>query len=67
LETYSPCMPLKIFDSCLVINAASGIPMGVAEGASRPGLHFRRGGTFGKNLRIYVKMVKFTLKKVTFL
>jgi len=43
----------------------SGVPRG-AEGASRPGRHFRRGGTFGKNVKIYVKMVKFTLKMVTF-
>ena len=31
-----------------------------AEVASRPGRHYRRGGTFG------VKMVKFMLKKVKF-
>ena len=39
---------------------------GDAEGSSRPGRHFQKGGTFGENVKIYVKMVKFTLKKVTF-
>ena len=46
--------------------AITGVPR-EAEGASRPGRHFRRGGIFVKNVKIYVKTVKCTLKKGTIL
>ena len=50
-------------NECSKNSARSGVPRG-AEGASRPGRHFRKGDISGKNVQFYVKNGQIYVKKV---